>query len=286
MNQHTQHIEWIPISEIRIANPRARNKVTFQNIVVNIGNVGLKKPITVCRREPAPDGTVYDLACGQGRIEALAALGETKVPAIVIEANKEQRHLMSLVENIARRRPSNTELVREVRNLTERGYTPSSIADKLGLHITYIHNVVRLLRKGEDRLIAEVEAGTLPISVAVKIAGASSKAVQQALNDAYESGDLRGGKFRAVQKLITRRFSKKHSDPAKPTTVSGKDIVREYQKQTQRQVALVQRAAIVAQRLALLRSAMKRLLGDDHFVTLLRAEALDRLPEVLARRSA
>jgi len=286
LNQHTQHIEWIPISEIRIANPRARNKVTFQNIVVNIGNVGLKKPITVCRREPAPDGTAYDLACGQGRIEALAALGGTKVPAIVIEANKEQRHLMSLVENIARRRPSNTELVREVRNLTERGYTPSSIAEKLGLHITYIHNVVRLLRKGEDRLIAEVEAGTLPISVAVKIAGASSKAVQQALNDAYESGDLRGGKFRAVQKLITQRFSKKHSDPAKPTTVSSKDIVREYQKQTQRQVALVQRAAIVAQRLALLRSAMKRLLGDDHFVTLLRAESLDRLPEVLARRSA
>jgi ParB family transcriptional regulator, chromosome partitioning protein len=286
LTQQLQHIEWIPISEIRIANPRARNKITFQNIVVNIGNVGLKKPITVCRREPAADGTAYDLACGQGRIEALVALGESKVPAIVIEANKEQRHLISLVENIARRRPSNTELVREVRNLTDRGYSPSSIADKLGLHITYINNVVRLLRKGEDKLIAEVEAGTLPLSVAVKIAGASSKAVQKALNDAYESGDLRGGKFRAVQKLIARRFAKTRSDPAKAKAVSSKDIVREYQKQTQRQVALVRRAAIVAQRLALLRSAMKRLLSDDHFVTLLRAESLDRLPEALAKRSA
>jgi ParB family transcriptional regulator, chromosome partitioning protein len=56
---------------------------------------------------------------------------------------------MSLVENIARRRPSNLELVREVRSLTERGHNSPAIADKLGMHRTYIHQIVRLLRKGK-----------------------------------------------------------------------------------------------------------------------------------------
>ena len=43
--KYSEHIESIPISEIRVVNPRARNKVTFQNIVANIRHVGLKKPI-------------------------------------------------------------------------------------------------------------------------------------------------------------------------------------------------------------------------------------------------
>jgi ParB family chromosome partitioning protein len=46
-----QRIEQIPIKEIRIVNPRSRNRVTFQGIVNNIANVGLKKPITVFRHE-------------------------------------------------------------------------------------------------------------------------------------------------------------------------------------------------------------------------------------------
>jgi ParB family chromosome partitioning protein len=216
---------------------------------------------------------------GQGRIEAVTALGKTTIPAIVIDASPEERHLMSLVENIARRRPSNLELVREVRSLMERGYNSPAIADKLGMHRTYIHHIVRLLRKGEDRLIAQVEAGTVPLGVAVRIATASSKEVQEALNEAYESGALRGGKFRAVQLLIARRFAKTANTADK--VVSSRDIVREYEKQTQRHRALVRRAGVVAQRLALLTTAMKQLLSDDHFVTLLRAESLDQLPEPL-----
>jgi ParB family transcriptional regulator, chromosome partitioning protein len=78
MKEQLQRIESIPVSEIRIVNPRARNKITFQNIVANIGTVGLKKPITVARRKlDTTDGTRYDLAVGQGRMEAVTALGET-----------------------------------------------------------------------------------------------------------------------------------------------------------------------------------------------------------------
>lgn len=286
MKQRPQRIESILISEIRVVNPRARNKRTFQNIVANIGNVGLKKPITVARRELAADGTRYDLAYGQGRLEALRALGETTIPAIVINATPEERYLMSLVENIARRRPSNSELVREVRSLRERGYNNPAIAEKLGMARSHIHGVASLLRKGEEQLIAQVEAGLLPLNVAVKIAGASSGAIQKALSAAYESGSLRGKKFRTVQSIIARRFAKTHGTTDEEKKLTATDMVRQYEKHTQRQRALARRAGIVAQRLALLSTAMKRLLKDDHFVTLLRAESLDRLPEPLARRLA
>ena len=283
----SQHIELIPISEIRVANPRSRNKVTFQTIVTSIDKVGLKKPVTVCPRDADTDGTYYDLVCGQGRLEAVAALGDTTVPAIVIDAPPKKRSIMSLIENIARRRPSNSELLREVRSLKERGYKSKIIAEKIGLDVTYIDGIILLLRKGEEKLIPQVEAGILPLSVAMKIATASNQEVQQALSEAYDKGDLRGAKLRAVQRLITQRFAKDHPAGSKSERkVTGKDLVREYERHVQRQKTLVRRASVISQRLALLTSTLKRLRSDEHFVTLLRAESLEKLPEPLAKRLA
>ena len=128
-----QHIERIPIDQIHIANPRSRSRGKWQMIVANIREVGLKKPITVVRRkEPDRDGKQFDLVCGQGRIEAFVALGETTIPAVITEASREDQFLMSLVENIARRPPSNRDIIREVRALRERGYNVGEIAKKLG----------------------------------------------------------------------------------------------------------------------------------------------------------
>jgi ParB family chromosome partitioning protein len=56
-------------------------------IVANIREVGLKKPVTLVRRtSTSTDGKVLDLICGQGRVEAFIALGETHIPAVIIEA--------------------------------------------------------------------------------------------------------------------------------------------------------------------------------------------------------
>jgi len=64
-----QPIERIRIAEIHIANPRPRNRARWQMIVANIREVGLKKPVTLVRRNTrTSDGKVYDLVCGQGRI--------------------------------------------------------------------------------------------------------------------------------------------------------------------------------------------------------------------------
>ena len=137
-----EQVETIPIAEIHISNPRSRNRQKWQEIVASIRTLGLKKPITLSRRsESSPGDKRYDLVCGQGRIEAFLELGEASIPAIIIDATREDKFLMSLVENIARRPPSNREILREVKALRSRGYNVEVIAEKLGFDRTHIYMV-------------------------------------------------------------------------------------------------------------------------------------------------
>jgi len=282
-----QRIESIPISEIRVVNPRARNRYTFSLIVTNISTVGLKKPITVGRRTLEADGTRYDLVCGQGRLEAITALGGTHIPAIVTDASLKQRYLMSLVENIARKRPPHSALLREVLRLRDQGCKHAEIAAKLGLGKTYIDGILRLLRAGEDRLVTQVVAGTVPLNVAITIATADTPEVQRALNDAYEKGDLRGKKLIAVQRMIARRSAREQSLTAVSIPTDPQvDLVKEYETQTRKQRSLLKRAALVEERLALVTTALRSLLADDRLRRLLRTEQLDSIPEQLASRLA
>ena len=72
-------IKMIPIERIRILNPRQRDQKKFELIVQSIKNVGLHKSIQVSMRsEGEAEGPGYDLVCGQGRIEALIAIGQKR----------------------------------------------------------------------------------------------------------------------------------------------------------------------------------------------------------------
>ena len=95
----------IPIDRITVVNPRVRSKKVFKGIVENIAEIGLKRPITVTSRQ-GDDGPLYDLVCGQGRLEAFRQLGQSEVPALIVTADQEDCFVASLVENCARRQPS------------------------------------------------------------------------------------------------------------------------------------------------------------------------------------
>ena len=125
-------IEMIPIARINVLNPRARNKRLHREIVDNIEAVGLKRPITVSRR-PGGGRPRYDLVCGEGRIEACRMLGATEIPAIVIAASEADCFVMSLVENIARRKHRPIDLMHEIGSLHQRGYSDTEIAQKIGV---------------------------------------------------------------------------------------------------------------------------------------------------------
>lgn len=281
-------IESISITQIHIANPRARNRPRWQMMVANIREVGLKKPITVVRRDTTgPDGKIFDLVCGQGRMEAFIALGETQIPAIVIDAPKEDQFLMSLVENIARRRPSNRDILREVKSLRDRGYNVGQIAKKFGMERMYISGIVHLVEHEEVELIASVEAGKLPISVAVEIAHGKDREISEALSEAYESGQLRGHKLAAARRLIAKRIEKRQKDGKAMEAqrkVTGNMLVQVYKQRVGEQKALIAKADQVKERLVLVTSAMRQLVRDDNFITLLRAEAIADMPKQLMAR--
>lgn len=97
-----QRVEMVSVDRITVLNPRVRNPKVFREIVDSIARVGLKRPITVTRRVEA-GGPYYDLVCGQGRLEAFRELGETEIPALVVNADMEDCLVASLVENCARR---------------------------------------------------------------------------------------------------------------------------------------------------------------------------------------
>jgi len=61
-------------------------------------------------------------------------------------------------------------------------------------------------------------------------------------------------------------------------------LVRTYQREVERQRKMVLKAEHAHQRLLLVVQGLKMLFADEHFVNLLRAEALDTLPKYLAER--
>ena len=271
-------IQMIPIALIDVVNPRVRNKRSFRQMAENIREVGLKKPVTVARRE-GPRGARYDLLCGQGRLEAYRALGQTEIPAILKEANLEECLLGSLVENLARRKHSAVDLLQDIAGMKKRGYKEKEIAAKTGLHYHYVRDVVRLLEKGEERLLKAVEAGQIPITVAVEIAEADDEGVQTALRQAYEKGTLQGRKLLIARKITDQRRHQGKGLPKRSTRgapLSSAALIRAYKHEADRKRHMIRKASATRDRLVLVTEVLRRLLANENFITLLQAEGLEK----------
>ncbi len=287
MTKASPEIRMIPISSITVLNPRSRNKRIFQELVNSIATLGLKKPITVSQS----GDEAYNLVCGQGRLEAFQALGQSRIPAAIIEASKEDCYVMSLSENMARRQHTPIELMQEIGALKKRGYSTVQVAEKTGFSSEYVSAICYLLEHGEERLLAAVDRGILPPSIAMEIARAKDGDVQQALADAYERGSLPGNQVLAIRRIIDQRnaigkgIHSVAGAPQKPTKkVTADALVRAYRKETQRQTLLVKKASLAQSRLLFITTALKKLLAEDPFVALLKAEGLRTLPRPLAER--
>jgi ParB family chromosome partitioning protein len=183
----------VPISQIHVLNPRSRNKVVFS------GHRGE-------HLSPGPEETDHrGKARGCGAMEnamhsCVAKGGSRSVyrtrpngdSPIVTEASREECFLMSLVENIARRHHTPTELLREISTLKARGLQHGRYRqeNRRGTQLHQRHYAAARERE-EDRLLAGVERGRVPLSVAIEIAGADEVGIQRACAPHMRSKTLR-----------------------------------------------------------------------------------------------
>jgi ParB family chromosome partitioning protein len=285
----SDEVTMIPIEKIRILNPRHRDKKRFELIVQSIRNLGLKKPIQVSLRSVAEgEEPGYDLVCGQGRLEAFLALGHKEIPAIVVEVSKEERLLRSLVENMARRMPPPLALMNEIDRLKEQGYTNVEIGAKLDIADSTVGGLIALKKAGEERLLDAAISGRIPLSIAMEIAKADTPELQRELMKGYESKQFNYVSIRVVKRLIDqRRFAGKQREAnpqARKSRTSVESLVNTYKRESQRQKLLVKKARLCEAKLLFVVTAFGKLLGDENFVTLLRAEGVAEMPKYMHDR--
>jgi ParB family chromosome partitioning protein len=280
-------ISLIPVDLIRVVNPRSRDKKKFERVVESIASVGLKKPITVTRGTPREDGTeTFNLVCGQGRLEAFVALGQKEIPALVRGMSKSDGLLASLIENIARRRVRTLDQVRLIQWMQEQGQGFAEIAQKTGLGVEYVKDILGMLKKGEDRLLEAVLHGKIPVTIATRITGASDEEAQRLLMAVYESKEMTQKSFTSFKRIVDQRknlgrgYSGSRSGRVHRTTAES--LVRAYKHEAQRQRLMVKKAKICEARLRSVSAALKKLVRDEDYVTLLRAEKMESMPKFLA----
>ena len=281
----------IPIERIRVLNPRPRDKKKFEQIIQSIKNLGLKKPIQVSLRS-AEEGTEpgYDLVCGQGRMEAFLALGHKEIPAIVVEVSREERLLRSLVENMARRLPSRLALMNEIERLKADGYSNVEIGKKLDIADSTVGGYIALKKAGEERLLDAAINGKIPLGVAMDIAKANSPELQRELLKGFESKELNQFAIRIVKRLIDqRRFVGKGRDTEadkKKSRTNADSLINAFKRESQKQRLMVKKARLCDAKLVITVTALGKLLGDENFFNLLRAESLADIPQYLQDKLA
>ena len=287
MTDTPETVTLVPIDRVEVLNSRDRNMKVFEEIVENIRSIGLKKPITVTERDGADGKPAFLLVCGEGRLNAFRLLGETHIPALVVNVSDEDAFIMSLAENIARRGYRPLEILADIELLLARDYSIEGIIQNTGLSQKYVRDIVFLLEKGEERLIEAVQNNTIPLTAALEIARAKNDDgdLGDMLEEAYKSGQLKGHQLTDAKRLMEKRREQGPKSSARPKLPnSAHSLVKIYQKEVARQHKMVLKAEHAHQQLLLVVQGLKSLFADENFVTLLRAEGLDTLPKYLADR--
>ncbi|MEY9634114.1 ParB family chromosome partitioning protein [Bradyrhizobium japonicum] len=208
---------------------------------------------------------------------------------MIVDATTEDSAIMSLVENCARRQHRSIDLLHDIEGMRQRGYEFDEIARKAGLTVEYVRGVSCLLEGGEQGLLRAVEAGQMPVSVAVLISQAQDSDIQDVLQQAYEGKLLRGQHLLAAKKLIEQRRGRGKGYKTGPrradgTPLSSNALLRAYRQDVDRKKVLIRKSNGTKARLIFILEALRKLLTEPDFLAILESEKLDTLPKNLAAR--
>lgn len=280
-------ITMIEIEKILIVNPRTRDKFTHNEIKSNIHSIGLKRPITV--RNITHDHYDYALICGQGRLEAYQQYGEIHIPAIIKNVDEETGHLMSLTENIARRKPRAVELMESVKQLKAQNLSDREIGEVLGYTPNWVYDVMSLLEKGEKKLLGAFEAGHIPLYLAVEISRSSDNEIQDSLTDALMNGKIKGRQINIIKRIIEGRkrgnkgvVNKTFAYNRQVKRYTPEELADIYQKNANEHAHIQAKAKYARETLLAAREVFRKLTDNSEFCTLLKDSKISDMPVCLS----
>ncbi len=270
--------EEIPVDLVKVINSRNRDQKQFDMNVESIDTVGLLKPIRVNDKFLERTG-FYELICGEGRLIAHQKLGRSKVPAEVITCSRKEAYLQSLVENIARTKPDTMDFARELKRLRDEGWSNKDIAAVACKTEGFIRDYIRLVERGEDRLIHGVESGIFPMKFATQVAFSEDAQLQNILMDAFDEGLVTTNNFSMARQILTTRARTTKSKTV-PEDYTVSQMRHDISEATKAKTSFVREAKSKENRFMILFDGVKNLWQDKNFVELVRGEKLDTRPEL------
>lgn len=143
----------VPVDNVREnpRQPRAHfSPADLEDLIASIRQHGVMMPIVVTRH-----GDGYELIAGERRLRASRALGLATIPAIVREANEQEKLELALIENIQRQDLNAVEeAIAYKALLDEFSLTQDQVAARVGKSRSAVANIVRLLDLPDDVLAA------------------------------------------------------------------------------------------------------------------------------------
>ena len=116
------------------------------------------------------------------------------------------------------------------------------------------------------------------------MAKAKSPKLQGALLETYVSERHTSKQIATTRRLVEQRHRQAEKARRKHEQIGSKGLVRAYREETDRQKLIVRKADLAQARLLFIVNALRMLLSERMFITLLRGESLDKLPLPILRR--
>ncbi len=169
----------VPVASVTTnpAQPRhIFDEESLRQLAASISAHGVLQPIVVSE---APGG--YSLVAGERRLRAARLAGLETVPAVVRDANDQERVVLALVENIQRADLNAIEEARAYQHLVDAfDLTQEQVGEQVGRSRPTIANALRILETAPS-VQAAVAAGDISGGHARALAGLASQAQQEAL---------------------------------------------------------------------------------------------------------
>jgi hypothetical protein len=188
---------------------------------------------------------------------------------------------MSQPKRDIRRNRDSVEFLREIRGLKSLGYSVHQIAGKAKCCNAYVESIFFLLKHGDPKLIAEIEHGHIPHTIGIQISRAKDPELQMILANGFKVGIVGTSQIVTIRKRIDEHVRETKQRDRRSDADS---IIRMFANETAARRQLIRRAKAAVSRLEFVAGAFKKLLSEEHFVALIRAQGIHTMPSRITER--